>query len=288
MDNIVGITSVMTACEVPLDKLNFPLYASYKIDGIRCFVHGKMAISRSIKPIRNKFVQQYLAEFSFHGLDGELTVGEGFQSTTSGIMTVGGEPDFNFHVFDLWCLQMDFTDRYRNLRRIVNNLGSRIKPVKQTLCFNIDDVLNFEKEALEKGYEGVMLRRPDSPYKQGQSTEKEQYLIKRKPFVDEECEVIGFEEQLQNTNEIINGERSSHIANLIPKGTLGKFLVRSDKWGEFAIGTGQGLTKKLRQEIWNNHPAYMGKLIKFKYQNYGIKDLPRLPIFLGFRDRDDL
>jgi DNA ligase-1 len=265
------------------------MYASYKLDGIRAAMKDGVAMSRSIKPIRNRFIQDYLQQWAINGLDGELVVGSSFQESTSGIMSADGSPDFTYYVFDLWHLALSYEVRLTMLRRRYRgNAGLRIVVLNQVLCHSVADVLAFEKEALEAGHEGIMIRSVDGPYKFGDSTEREQYLVKRKPFVDEECEIIGFEEQLQNTNELIDGERSGHLAGLVGKNTLGKFLVKSDKWGEFAVGTGQGLTKELRQQIWDDSDRYLGKLIKFKYQDYGIKNKPRLPIFLGFRDKDDL
>jgi DNA ligase-1 len=143
-----------------------------------------------------------------------------------------------------------------------------------------------------------MLRTPNSPYKQGRSTLKEGWLLKVKRFKDSEAEIIGFEEQMENTNEKTKDElghskRSSHKAGMVGKGTLGKFLVReigSTPWfgREFAIGTGEGLTNELRQEIWDNRDKHLGKILTYKYQVHGIKELPRLPISKGFRDERDM
>ena len=75
-------------------------------------------------------------------------------------------------------------------------------------------------------------------------------------------------------------------------GMLGKF-VAEDIHGRFPgvklkIGTGRGLTDDLRKEVWNNRKAYVGQLVKYKFQKYGSKDAPRLPIFLGFRHPEDV
>ena len=42
---------------VNLDEVNYPIFASYKLDGIRClFIKGEM-LSRSLKQIQNKQLQ---------------------------------------------------------------------------------------------------------------------------------------------------------------------------------------------------------------------------------------
>ena len=118
--------------------------------------------------------------------------------------------------------------------------------------------------------------------------------MKLKRFKDSEAVVLGFEEQMLNTNRADKDafgrtKRSSAKAGKVGKGTLGKFRVRDVHSGvEFEVGTGEGLTQKLRQKIWDDRDAYLGKTIKYKFQPHGVKEKPRLPIWLGFRDADDL
>jgi DNA ligase-1 len=123
-------------------------------------------------------------------------------------------------------------------------------------------------------------------------------LLKLKRFMDSEAVVVGFEEQMENTNEktvdeLGHSKRSKHQAGMVGKDTLGKFLVQevgNTPWNglEFAIGTGDGLTADLRQHIWDNREEYLGKIITHKYQPHGTKDLPRIPVWKGFRDPGDI
>jgi DNA ligase-1 len=151
----------------------------------------------------------------------------------------------------------------------------------------------YEEACLSHGFEGVIVRKPDSPYKFGRSSVRQLYLGKIKRFKDDEARIIDFDEQLENANPATvdargETERSHHQANMIPKNTLGKLICEHPKFGTISIGTGRGLTHSLRQEIWDNRDAYLGKMIKFKYFPIGMKYKPRLPIFLGFRDENDL
>ena len=80
----------LLACEVPLEDVKFPVYVSTKLDGIRCLIIDGVAYSRSLKPIRNKFIQSIIGKQEYNGLDGELIVGnvydkDVFQKTTSGV-----------------------------------------------------------------------------------------------------------------------------------------------------------------------------------------------------------
>ena len=135
------------------------------------------------------------------------------------------------------------------------------------------------------------MRDPNGLYKQGRSTLKQGWLLKVKRFLDAEAVVVGLVEKMHNNNEATLDERgytkrSSHKENKVLANTLGALTVYSGEFGEFDIGT--GLDDNLRQLIWNNKGDYVGKLVKFKYFPIGIKDKPRLPVFLGFRHEDDI
>ncbi len=82
-----------TPCAFDPDKAQFPYLATPKIDGIRFLMVDGKAVSRSFKPIRNKYIQERLQCLP-DGIDGDLTVGTTFQISSSGIMSIKGEPDF--------------------------------------------------------------------------------------------------------------------------------------------------------------------------------------------------
>ena len=74
---------------------------------------------------------------------------------------------------------------------------------------------------------------------------------------------------------------------MVKMGTLGALRVRDVKTQvEFKIGT--GYDDALRQEIWDHQKKYSKLLVKYKYQAAGAKDAPRFPVFIGFRDENDL
>lgn len=76
---------------------------------------------------------------------------------------------------------------------------------------------------------------------------------------------------------------------LVGKDTFGSFTCVTTDVKHFNVGTGVGLTQELRQSIWSNKESYIGRLAKIKYMDVGSKDgIPRLPILLGFRDKDDI
>lgn len=277
-----------------VDLITYPCYGSPKFDGIRSVVLYNKALSNTLKPIRNLHVQSLLSKLNY--LDGELIAGKNFQETTSTVMSESGSSDFEFHIFD--CFKDPsaiYLNRLKDIEEIYLESGitdSRIKIVQQVKLKTPKDLLDYEDFCLMTGHEGCMIRNFKGRYKFGRSTLKEEFLLKRKPIIDEEAFIIGFEEQEENFNELTYdnrgyAQRSHNQENKRGKNTLGAFIVRSSKWGDFRIGTGIGLTDSLRLEIWNNRDKYLGKIITFKYQAFGTKDKPRQPIFLRFRHIED-
>ena len=260
-----------------------------------------MAYSRSLKPIRNKHVQELFGREEFNGLDGELVVGgifdkNVFQKTTSGVMSEQGTPDVTFHVFD-HCLSPDkpYTDRLERVREVLDQYGSsvphsNVKLLESSIVSSHDQLQSILGGIQEKGGEGVILRSLGSGYKYGRSTLKQGWLLKIKFFLQEEFEVVGFEERMHNENEAkLNElgyiERSSCKENLIPMNTLGSLVL---KYGDTEFRCGTGYSDEQRQEIWNNKESYLGRLASIRYMSVGLKEKPRVPSFIGWRDKDDL
>jgi DNA ligase-1 len=273
----------MLASNAPRE-VRFPVYVSPKIDGIRAVVHEGVVKSRTMKDIPNRYVQHYLACGDLDGLDGELTVGAAndknvMQRTMSGVMSRDGEPDFTFWVFDAFCeMNRVYSERLESLESLeqywkLRQMASpRVKILKQTLVHSEQELNEYEMETLAHGYEGVMLRSPLGPYKQGRSTPTEGYLSKLKRFSDAEAVVVGKDELIRNGN--------------VPGGTLGALRVRDLVTGvEFCIGT--GFTSEQRDELWSRTDL-VGEFVKYKFFEIGVKDAPRFPVFLGFRDPLDM
>lgn len=283
-------------CKGDLSKLRFPLLASPKLDGIRCLIVDGKPVSRTLKPIRNRFVNQYLSSHDLPSLDGELIVGSAtdpnaMQNTTSGVMSADGEPDFTYHVFDLHCSPARFHGRYASLLEV--GLPPRVVVHQHQYLRTVAELEDMEEQALTAGYEGLIVRDPRGAYKQNRSTLREGGMVKIKRHVDAEAIVIGAEELMHNANDVTTNalgytERTSHLANQVGMGTLGSLRVQilSDPDVEFSVGT--GMTAEDRTWMWNNREQMVGKIIKYKSFPVGVKDKPRHPVFLGFRDLEDL
>lgn len=278
------------------ELIRLPALLSPKLDGIRCLIIDGVACGRSLKPLPNKHTQQLFGRHEFNGLDGELIVGsptarDVFQATSSGVMSIDGEPEVIFHVFDDYGEPGGFSKRLRAAQHRIRK-QNHFQEVHHHLVQVAADLNRWEEDYLAMGYEGIMLRHPDGPYKHGRSTTKEGWLLKVKRFEDAEAQVLGVTELMHNANEAKRNElgqleRSSHKAGKVGKKMLGALQVRDSKTGvEFDIGT--GFTADQRQVLWAARANLVGKLVKYKSQPTGVKEKPRFPVFLGFRDLRDL
>lgn len=280
----------MLACKADLQKIKFPCMVSRKLDGVRCVVFNGVPYSRKLKPIPNAHVQKVFADLNgiANGLDGELIVGDRkdpavFRNTMKGVMSFEGEPEVSFWAFDTINPFQPYRHRY-------DAIPSQFK-LESYIADSIEQLISYEEVFLAEGYEGLMVRSLDGPYKYGRSSVKEGYLLKVKRFEDAEAEVIGFEERMHNANEATvdnlgRTERSSHKENMIPMNTLGSLICVTPEGQEFKVGT--GFSDQERSLIWDNRPEYLGKLVKYSYTKIGAKDSPRFPSYIGFRSPDDL
>lgn len=284
----------MLGVAVDTTKLVFPIYASPKLDGIRVIVKDGQVLSRNGKLIPNLFTQSLFK--SYCGIDGELIVGSPvhpnvFQTTTSGVMTIEGSPNVKLYAFDSWNAEGGINERYVKLLQITKDNSTNIEIVQQTIVNSEEELLKFEEDCLQKGYEGVIIRYPNAKYKNGRSTIKEGALLKLKRFDDSEAIILSMEPLLRNHNEATKNalghtERSSHKDNLITDDLLGSLYVQDCVTG-VKFNVGSGFTEKQRKDIWNRQEELKGSIVKYKYFKVGVKDKPRFPVFCGFRHFDD-
>ena len=290
-----------------LTSLPFPLLASPKLDGIRALITEGRVFSRNGKLIPNLHVQKTFGgpgQLFLSGLDGELVVGNprssrAMQETVSGVMSAGGQPDISFFAFDIFLHPWSHRPFHLRLEEIHVRLqcipaSVPIYPLYHTLLHSLEELLAFETEVLEKGYEGIVLRCPSGPYKFGRTTKKEFLslqggMMKVKHFTTTEATVIGMVPAFANNNEVQLDafgllKRSSAVAGKSPKDTLGSFQCTSPGWASpFNVAPGI-LSQEERYTIWQRQEAFLGKTLTFKhFTKTGTKDLPRFPRFVSWR-----
>jgi DNA ligase-1 len=170
----------------------------------------------------------------------------------------------------------------------------------------MEDLLRFETEALDAGYEGVIFRSPDGLHKNGRATVKGGTYMRIKRFIDFEGTIVGFTEAMENTNEAKTNElgrteRSTHQANMVPKGMIGNITLKAlkdvkdpftkqvliAKDQEVLCGAGS-MTHEDRIRFWNAPSLLVGQVGKAKFFPKGQKDKPRFPIYQGVRATEDM
>lgn len=282
-----------------LSVITFPKLASPKIDGFRCVVSDIARTSRMAR-----FPNEHLHE-TFTGLlkakvtlDGEIVVGkkrgEGvLQRTSSGVTSRAGEPDFTLWVFDAPRPGARFKDRLKLAKNIVKELNHpQVKYLKHVWIDSLGHLEDYIEWCLSKGFEGVMLRDPQAPYKEGKSTLKQQWLLKIKPFKDFEARIIDYFEEMENTNEAVKdatgkSKRSSAKEGKRAKGTLGGFIALTIPEG-VEVRVGGGFTAEQRRDFWERREQMIGSIMTCSKQAMGEKDKPRHPNFKSIRPIIDM
>jgi DNA ligase-1 len=303
----------------PVDQITYPVLATPKLDGIRCLVINGRAVSRTFKPIPNKYIRATI-EMTLNSmqLDGEILVkNRTFNELSGDVRREDGRPDFVYAVFDYVtdALSTPYVERMARLcETILPAFCKKILPVN---IKNAIELAQYEQDQITLGYEGVMIRTPNSPYKCGRSSTNEGYLLKIKRFEDSEGYILTCAEMMHNDNVATRDafgrtERSSNKENLRPAGVLGKLVVKPLAAGPISIadrawlvanlhrldaailehplffGIGTGYDAALRATLWTMRDKLSDKIVKFKHQPSGADVKPRFPVFLGFRDAWDM
>lgn len=298
----------MLAAPAKIADVKFPMAASPKLDGIRGLILNGGAASRSLKSFPNVHAQKMFSNPILDGLDGEFILGspvapDSYRVTNSALMTIEGTPDVKLWVFDdISNPTRKFIDRLKSAEEKVEralNAGFNIEMLDQVLIETPDELLEWEEHYLTLGFEGLILRDLNRPYKYGRSTLNERGMLKLKRMEDSEAVIVGVYERMHNGNEAkINElgytERSSHKENMIPAGDMGYITVQdinknSMFYGvEFNIGT--GFTAADRAWFWENRKDLIGSgtIVKYAFFPIGVKDKPRHPSYKGFRNQIDM
>jgi len=291
----------MLAATAQTKNIQYPVYATPKLDGIRGVIVDGQLRSRSLKPIPNPFVSKRFSLKKYEGLDGELILGsptakDVYRVTNSACSRHEGKPDVKFYVFDYHDMPgVEYAHRQVHIKTYVKSDDTNIVIVGGELIHTEKELLEYEENTLNEGYEGLILRGPESEYKYGRSTLKEGGMLKLKRFTDGEAYVIDIEEEMENTNEAKRNElgrtqRSSAKSGLVGKGRAGTLVVVDCKTNiQFRIGS--GLDDKDAAWFWKHREDIIndgGYIVKYKSFLIGVKDLPRHPVYLGGRESWDM
>jgi len=277
-----------------LDEAKLPAIVSPKLDGIRCCILGGAPHTRRLKRIPNDHIRSVLS--GLPAFDGEIIVpGGSFSDAQSAVMGQDGTPNFEFQIFDMINQATEFHRRVEQVALEVERLKAlvpQLTAVEQVLVKTPGELIWWEQNFVSQGYEGIMLRDPVGPYKNGRSTLREFYLVKLKRWAIDEAIIRSVQPLMHNENELQQSElgyakRSSAQAGKVATLMLGSMDVEDVRSGvRFSVGA--GFDEATREDLWLRRAELEGKIIRYKHQPSGADMLPRFPIFAGFRDERDM
>ena len=134
----------------------------------------------------------------------------------------------------------------------------------------------FNKDSIVKGYEGIMIKDPDSFYECKRSTT----WLKSKPFIEISLKVTDFEEG--------TGRNTGRLGAIIAEGEdEGKF---------FKINIGSGFTDEQRLQYWGEKKDLIGQIVEVRADSiskgqdgsYWSLRFPRFKTFRGFEKNEKI
>ena len=271
-----------------LEDLCYPVIVTPKYDGIRAirYKDGEL-LTRRQKQIPNLFIRNRIKTElkDLPGLfDMEIICGEDYHETESAVMseTHEREHDAVAIIFDYIGVGQALSTPYHERLNTFSALGFKldhcmISPDK--VINNEQDLLSFVQYIELLGMEGVIVRNPNGPYKQGRCTVKSQFMLKLVRYETDEAMVVGWEPAMENLDTSCKKR-----GNLRPKQMVGSLQCVNSRWPK-GFSVGSGWSHEVAKSWYNNRDLILGKTIKFKFKPYGTKDAPRQPVWLGFRDR---
>jgi DNA ligase-1 len=191
--------------------------------------------------------------------------------------------DAVFHVFDMLSLE-DFLKGGASVPQYVrsNLTKSFIEENQEKLpnvqCLSWEDVdldteegqtrfKDINKQAIDGGYEGIMIKDPDAGYE----CKRSHAWLKLKPFIEVTLEVVDVEEGT-GRNE----------------GRLGAFICEGvDDERSIGVNCGSGFTDSDRDNFWDNRTEILGRQVEVRAdaitKNQDGSYSLRFPRFKGFR-----
>jgi DNA ligase-1 len=126
---------------------------------------------------------------------------------------------------------------------------------------------DYNKEMVEAGYEGIMIKDPNGKWEGKRSTA----WLKQKPFLEVSLAVIAVEEG--------TGRNEGRLGALICEG--------EDDGKTISVNVGSGLTDSQRKEFWSDAEALIGQMVEVRAdavtQNQDGTYSLRFPRFMRFR-----
>ena len=273
-------------------KIKGDCLVEYKYDGVRVIAivkNGKATLySRNGKIFHNfPHIENALSKSEYNNIvfDGEV-MSDDFQALMKQVYRKSGAQtdDAYLALFDILPLKefnegkskLSSIERKKELNKLSKSFENAIKLVDYEVI-NFDEkngqdkFASMNKEALEKGFEGLMIKPNDNYYE----CKRSHAWLKIKPFIEVTLKIIDIQEG--------TGKHS---------GKLGAFHVEGDDDGKFfSLSVGSGLTDEEREKFWASRDKLIGRLVEIRAdaitqsiegEHYSLR-FPRFKNFRGFK-----
>ena len=330
---LVPVFDVMLAQKIDDKyKWKFPAQAEYKMDGTRLIAiteNGKSTyFSRSGKPsdFCNGLFDEELADFEKYVgepiiVDGEA-LARSFTETLNAKASDGDEAKKNlrFFAFDWMTLrewkaqqsdniQSTRTETLANIIAVRNY--SKIVKSKTKIVNNMEEAIEFYKQALADGFEGLIIKDPDAMYVWG----RDKAWSKWKPVFDYDLTIIDIYEGREGTKNVgrmggFTCEGYDENGNFIQTNVGSLQVGKKGGWldtyiQQLAADTGidlltagidnDGNPSKMsndeffRKYVWENKNDFIGKTVQLEAQELSKSENSesyslRFPVLVLFRD----
>lgn len=148
-------------------------------------------------------------------------------------------------VFDYTDEQQHLTqiERTTRVHKLVGRGSKNVRALPSWKCTNDTQVREVFDRMIKEGYEGVIVKSPTAVYVQRRTNN----WMKIKEFATQDAKIVGFV------------EGKGRLA-----GTLGYFVATLRNGKQVKVGSGP--SDKLRNQVWANKKAFLGKWIEVKMQ----------------------
>ena len=278
-------------------KIKGDCLVEYKYDGVRVLAivkNGRATLYSRNGKIFNNFphIENALSKSEYNNFvfDGEV-MSDDFQALMKQVYRKSGAKtdDAYLALFDLLPLKefnngkskLNSIERKEELNKLSKTFDNVIKLVDyEIINFDNEDGQNkfsaMNKEALDKGFEGLMIKPNDNYYE----CKRSHAWLKIKPFIEVTLKVVDIQEG--------SGKHA---------GKLGAFQVEGEDDGKFfSLSVGSGLTDDDREKFWSAKDKLIGRMIEIRAdaitqsiegEHFSLR-FPRFKNFRGFKEDEKI
>ena len=278
-------------------KIKGDCLVEYKYDGVRVIAIVKNGVatlySRNGKIFHNfPHIENALSKNEYNNLvfDGEV-MSDDFQALMKQVYRKSGAQtdDAYLALFDILPLKefnngkskLNSIDRKEELNKLSKTFDDVIKLVDyEVINFDNKDGQNkfsdMNKEALDKGFEGLMIKPNDNYYE----CKRSHAWLKIKPFIEVTLKIVDIQEG--------SGKH---------EGKLGAFHVEGEDDDKFfSLSVGSGLTDEDREKFWASKDKLIGRMIEIRAdaitqsiegEHFSLR-FPRFKNFRGFKEDEKI